>query len=62
MYSPKKMGRPTDTPLTVPIQARIDEDSAQILLDFCEENAVTKSEALRIAIRRLMDSPKKEEE
>ena len=58
----KKMGRPTDDPKNYQVVVKLNEDSRQILLDFCQENGVTRSEAIRIAILRLMDGPKKEGE
>lgn len=58
----KKMGRPTDDPKNFQVVVKLNEDSRQILLDFCERNMVTRSEAIRIAILRLLDGPKKEGE
>jgi len=62
MNGPKKMGRPTRDPKPFQIQAKIDEDSMQILNDFCKENGVTRSDAVRMAIARLLDGPKNEQE
>ena len=56
------MGRPTNDPKTFQVVVKLNEDSRQILLDFCKENEVTRSEALRIAILRLLDGPQKEGE
>lgn len=62
MQAPRKMGRPTDDPKNFQVVVKLNEDSNQILLDFCEENKVSRSEAVRIAILRLLDGPKKEGE
>ena len=58
----KKMGRPTDNPKTFQVVVKLDEDSQQILVDYCQENHTTRSEAIRIAIARLLDSPQKDRE
>lgn len=62
MDTRRKMGRPTDDPKNFQVVVKLNEDSMQILKDFCEENNVTRSEAIRVAILRLMDGPKKEGE
>jgi len=46
-------GRPTMSPKKITVQVRLDEDSTAILYQYCEENAVTQSEAVRIAIGKL---------
>ena len=61
MDNPKKMGRPTYDPKNYHVVIRLNEDSMQTLIDFCEKNGVTRSEAIRIAILRLLDEPQKKE-
>ena len=57
-----KMGRPTDNPKTFQVVVKLDEDSQQILLDFCEKRHVSRSEAVRIAIAKLMEELQKDGE
>lgn len=46
----KKMGRPTNDPKTFQVVVKLNEDSQQILLDYCAKHGVSRSEAIRIAI------------
>lgn len=55
MDAPKKLGRPTHDPKISAIVVRLNEDSKQILLDYCAKNGVNRSEAVRTAILRLLD-------
>lgn len=57
-----KMGRPTDNPKTFQVVVKLDEDSQQILIDFCERRNVSRSEAVRIAIAKLMEELQKDGE
>lgn len=58
----RKMGRPTDNPKIFQVVVKLDEDSNQILLDYCKETGSTRSEAVRFAILRLLDRPAKDGE
>jgi len=49
----KKMGRPTDNPKRHEIKARIDDETYQILNDYCEEKGKPKAEGIRDGIRKL---------
>jgi len=49
----KKMGRPTDNPKYNDIKARVDNETFQILNDYCAEKGKSKSEGIRDGIRKL---------
>jgi hypothetical protein len=49
----KKMGRPTDNPKRHEIKARIDDETFQILTDYCEEKGKSRAEGVRDGIRKL---------
>lgn len=48
-------GRPTRSPKSRKIQSRIDEDTDSILIEYCNKKNITESEAIRYAIRKLLD-------
>jgi hypothetical protein len=54
-----KLGRPTDNPKIRRVQAKLDEDTNAILIRYCENTGVTESEAIRRAIRGLLNESKK---
>jgi len=47
------MGRPTDNPKRHEIKARVDDETYQILNDYCEEKGKSKAEGVREGIRKL---------
>lgn len=49
----KKMGRPTDSPKQVQIAVRFDDETLQILDDFCEREKISRAEGTRRAVKRL---------
>jgi len=51
----KKMGRPTDNPKVRCVQAKLDKDTNAILTRYCKDAGVTESEAVRRAIRGLLN-------
>ena len=54
MLSHKKMGRPkSDNPLSEAVHIRIDPESREILMKYCEQEKVPKTEAIRRGIRKL---------
>ncbi len=55
MEPEKKQGRPTNDPKTTQASIRLNEDSRQILLEYCAKMGVGRSEAIRIAILKLLD-------
>lgn len=54
-----KMGRPTDNPKRYKIDVRLDEESKQILDDYCKQENVRPTEAARRGIKKLKDDIKK---
>ncbi len=55
----KKIGRPTDNPKPYKITVRIDEDSKEILTTYCDQQNVSKMEAVRRGIAKLESDIKK---
>lgn len=53
MEVPKKVGRPTLSPKNRRVQAKLDEETDAILIEYCQMHQVTESEAIRRAIRLL---------
>lgn len=51
----KKMGRPTDNPKQVQIAVRFDDETLQILDNYCEKEKVSRAEGTRRAVRKLKD-------
>ena len=49
----KKMGRPTDSPKQVQIAVRFDDETLQILDDFCEQEKISRAEGTRSEERRV---------
>ena len=56
--SDKKLGRPTDHPKPYRMGVRIDEKTLQALDAYCREHAQSRSDAVRIAIERLVGNQK----
>ncbi|SKC77313.1 ribbon-helix-helix domain-containing protein [Maledivibacter halophilus] len=54
----KKMGRPTDNPKKYRIAVRLDEESKNILEQYCKEKKVNQMEAARRGIKKLKDDLK----
>ena len=59
MSEKKKMGRPTDNPKNVSIHVRLDKECDLTLKDYCEQEQVTKVEAVRRGVKKLKDDLKK---
>ena len=55
----KKIGRPTDNPKPYRVNARLDEESKEILDAYTKQEKVTAMEAVRRAIKKLRDVLKK---
>lgn len=51
----KKIGRPTDNPKGVSTHVRLDEACDTILTRYCSQRRVSKTEAIRRGIKKLMD-------
>ena len=54
----KKMGRPTDSPKRHEVKARVNDETLQILDQYCAENDKKRAEGVRDGIHRLKDGPK----
>lgn len=53
--SSKKIGRPIIGSLkNIDIKVRIDEETNKNLLKYCEENSITRAEAIRRAIAEML--------
>lgn len=55
----KKRGRPTDNPKKYRIAVKLDEESKDILEEYCQQENVNKMEAARRGIKRLKSDLKK---
>lgn len=55
----KKIGRPTNNPKPYRVNARLDEESKEILDAYTKQEKVTAMEAVRRAIKKLRDDLKK---
>ncbi len=55
MASAKKMGRPTDNPKTLEVKARVDEETYNILTDYCERKNINRAQGVRDAVHKLKD-------
>ncbi len=51
----KKMGRPTDNPKGISTHVRLDAECENILTQYCEQEHVSKMEAIRRGIKKLKD-------
>lgn len=54
-----RTGRPTNNPKNNRVTVRLDDESTQILSQYCEKNAVERAEAIRRGIKKLEDEIKK---
>lgn len=54
-----RTGRPTDNPKPYKITVRIDENSKNILTEYCNQENVNQMEAVRRGIKKLEDDIKK---
>ncbi len=54
-----RTGRPTDNPKPYKITVRIDENSKNILTEYCNQEHVNQMEAVRRGIKKLEDDIKK---
>ena len=55
----KKMGRPTDSPKRHEVSARVDDETLEILDDYCNQNKKNRAQGIRDGIHRLKEIPKK---
>lgn len=54
-----RTGRPTDNPKGERITVRLDEQSASIMKEYCEQENVDKAEAVRRGLKKLEEEIKK---
>ena len=54
-----RIGRPTDNPKRERITVRLDQESADILDSYCEQERVERAEGIRRGIKRLKADLKK---
>ena len=54
-----KKGRPTDNPRPHKISIRINDESARIIEDYCQQESVNKTEAIERGIKKRKDDLKK---
>lgn len=55
----KKRGRPTDNPKKYRIAVKLDEESKNILEEYCQQENVNQMEAARRGIKKLKSDIKK---
>ena len=56
--SGKKLGRPTDNPKPYRLGIRVDEKTLTALDTYCQEHTISRSDAVRIAVERLVSEQK----
>ena len=54
-----RRGRPTNNPKNVRVTIRLDEESVNVLSEYCEQERVDRAEAIRRGIKSLKQSSKK---
>lgn len=54
-----RTGRPTVSPKTHQVMVRLDKETEEIVEAYCEQEKVTKAEAMRRGARKLKDEIKK---
>lgn len=53
MPTQKKLGRPTDSPKVTQISVRFDNETLKILDEYCQQEHLTRVQAIRVAVFRL---------
>lgn len=53
-----KTGRPTDAPKTHQVMVRLDAETEAIVTAYCEQEGITKAEAMRRGAKKLKDDLK----
>lgn len=48
-----RTGRPTDNPKTNKITVRLDEESTEIMNQYCKQESIEKAEAVRRGLKKL---------
>lgn len=52
----KKMGRPTDNPKQTQFSIRFDEQTLNILDEYCKKEDISRPEGVRRAVRKLEEN------
>lgn len=55
MPEKKRMGRPTDSPKTTQFSVRFDDETLQILDDYCKRKKCSRPQGVRIAVKKLKE-------
>lgn len=51
-----RTGRPkTEKPLIIEVKARIDKETNQKLVDYCNKNGVTRTDVVRMGIKKVLE-------
>lgn len=59
MTPKKKIGRPyAEKPLTIEVKARIDVETNERLVKYCNENNLTRTDVVRKGIEKVIDEKK----
>lgn len=55
-----RTGRPkVENPLSIDIKVRLDNETNQKLIDYCEAHDITRAEAIRQGVHLLLEQPEK---
>lgn len=57
--SPQKGRPPSKNPKNIEVKARLDEQTARRLLAYCEKLGITRTDALRKGIERILEDEEK---
>lgn len=52
----KKMGRPTDSPKNTQFSVRFDDETLNILDEYCEKEKISRPQGVRQAVRKLKEN------
>lgn len=57
--TPKKIGRPkVDNPKNVEIKVRFDEETNTLMLEYCKENNIARTELIRRGVNLFLETNK----
>lgn len=58
--TPKKIGRPkVDNPKNVEVKVRFDEETNRLMLEYCKENDIARTELIRRGVNLFLETNKK---
>lgn len=58
MPEKKKMGRPTANPKNTQFSVRFDDETLNILDEYCEKEKISRPQGVRVAVRKLKNEKK----